>query len=110
MGWGEHTFTRYYDEDMPTRQYLDVLNRIFDNLSYYLSILEKNKSRLSSDKTSFKSKKATESLLAQEISFTSKIDNAIGYYTFGFTKKSLLRSGIFLCFFKHFMFIEECEA
>ena len=30
LGWGEQTFSRYYDGDMPTKQYSDILVRIYN--------------------------------------------------------------------------------
>ncbi len=31
LGWGEQTFSRYFDGDMPTKQYSDILIRIHDD-------------------------------------------------------------------------------
>jgi len=45
LGWGEMTFTRYCDGDMPTKQYSDVLQRIYDDPAFYLSLLEENKGK-----------------------------------------------------------------
>ena len=46
LGWGEQTFSRYCDGDMPTKQYSMILERIFNEPSYYLELLESNKARL----------------------------------------------------------------
>jgi len=43
FGWGELTFTRYCDGDMPTKQYADTLARAYNDPAYYLSILEDKK-------------------------------------------------------------------
>lgn len=29
LGWGEQTFSRYYDGDMPTKQYSETLQKIY---------------------------------------------------------------------------------
>ena len=31
LGWGEQTFTRYYDGDVPSKQHSDILKMIYDN-------------------------------------------------------------------------------
>ena len=51
LGWGEQTFSRYCDGDMPTKQYSMILERIFNDPSYYLELLESNKDRLKSKST-----------------------------------------------------------
>ena len=43
LGWGGQTFIRYCDGDMPTKQYQMILERIFNEPSYYLELLESNK-------------------------------------------------------------------
>jgi hypothetical protein len=43
LGWGEQTLTRYCDGDMPSKQYGEVLRRIYDDSAYYISLLENNK-------------------------------------------------------------------
>ena len=46
LGWGELTFTRYYEGDIPTRQYADVLQKIYESPQYYIEMLEQNKDYL----------------------------------------------------------------
>jgi len=36
LGWGEMTFSRYCDGDMPSKQYSDILQHIYDDPAYYL--------------------------------------------------------------------------
>ena len=43
LGWGEITFTRYYDGYLPTKQYSDVLKKLYDDPSYYRAVLEDGK-------------------------------------------------------------------
>lgn len=42
LGWGENTFTRYYDGYLPTKQYSDVLTKLHDNPLYFSEILDNN--------------------------------------------------------------------
>ena len=41
LGWGEQTFSRYCDGDMPTKQYSDILKKIYNEPCFYAEILEK---------------------------------------------------------------------
>jgi putative zinc finger/helix-turn-helix YgiT family protein len=43
LGWGEVTFTRYCDGDVPSKQYDDILQLIYNEPVYFLSVLEDNK-------------------------------------------------------------------
>lgn len=80
LGWGEQTFSRYYDGDMPTNQYSAILEKIYNEPKYYLSILESNKDKLKSQLTYEKSKLATQTLLGtHQVSETAKIDIVANY-------------------------------
>ena len=48
LGWGEQTFSRYYDGDMPTKQYSDILVRIYRKPLFFSKLLEANKGNLKS--------------------------------------------------------------
>ena len=48
LGWGEQTFSRYADGDMPTKQYSDILVRIYNDPAFYSELLEANKGSLKS--------------------------------------------------------------
>ena len=39
LGWGEQTFSRYYEGDMPTKQYSEKLQQVLSDPAY-LSLLE----------------------------------------------------------------------
>ena len=41
LGWGEQTFSRYCDGDIPTKQYSDTLKKIYAEPNYYAELLEK---------------------------------------------------------------------
>ena len=43
LGWGENTFSRYYDGDMPTKIHSETLEKIYNDILYYDKTLKKNK-------------------------------------------------------------------
>jgi len=43
LGWGEITFSRYYDGYLPTKQYSDILKRLYNDPEYYRTTLEEGK-------------------------------------------------------------------
>lgn len=118
LGWGEHTFTRYADGDLPTRQYSEILNRLFDDPAYYLSILEENKDRLASRQTYEKSRKAVEALLDSGVLFGEKKNAVIAYLLkqceditpLALQKSIYYIQGFFYAFYGKFLFAEDCEA
>lgn len=59
LQWGELTFTRYYDGDLPSKAYSQVLEEISASPEAYLQLLERNKDKIS-EKTYEKSKSAAE--------------------------------------------------
>lgn len=77
LGWGEQTFSRYCDGDVPTKQYSEILQKIYDEPKYYEQILEENKGNLKTEATYKKSKKAVEVLLHGAAYEKTKIDLAI---------------------------------
>lgn len=118
LGWGEHTFTRYYYGDMPTRQYSEILMRLFDDPSYYLEILETNKERLTSEQSYLKSRKAVDQLIKKEMESGEKIDYVVGYVLnqceditpLALQKTLYYVQGFFYAFFGRFMFPDDCQA
>lgn len=119
LGWGEQTFTRYYDGDMPTKQYSVILKKIYEDPNYYLSILEANKGKLKSQSAYEKSKLAAQTILGTEqIPETTKIDITINYLLFkceDITPLALQKllyyvQGFYYAFMNRFIFEENCEA
>ncbi|MBU3110994.1 type II toxin-antitoxin system antitoxin SocA domain-containing protein [Clostridium lacusfryxellense] len=119
MGWGEQTFTRYCDGDMPTKQYSEILKKIYEDPNFYLSILEVNKGKLKSQSAYEKSRVATLSILKiDEISETSKIDITINYLLckcdditpLALQKLLYYVQGFYYAFMNRFIFEENCEA
>ena len=118
LGWGEQTFSRYCDGDVPTKQYSDILQRIYDDPKYYEQILEENKGKLKTDAAYKKSKKAVEMILGGGICEKSKIDLAIEYLLnqceditpLALQKVLYYTQGFYYAFYKTFLFTEDCQA
>ena len=117
VGWGEMTFTRYCDGDIPTKQYSDMLLRIYEEPIFYLSLLEENRGNLKSQMAYEKSKRATLGLLGQKTA-GGKIDDVIDYLLFrceDITPLALQKAlyyiqGFYYAFMDSFLFAEDCEA
>lgn len=119
LGWGEQTLSRYIEGDTPTKQYSDILQKIYDEPEYYLDLVEKNKHILTMaayNKTLY----ATENLLgrSQIKSSKSKINLVILYLLkecgditpLTLQKALYYIQGFYFAFFKEFLFSEDCEA
>lgn len=63
LGWGEQTFSRYCNGDIPTKQYSDILNKLYNDPAYYSDLLEEKKDNLKSPLAYSKSRKAVDALL-----------------------------------------------
>lgn len=118
LGWGEQTFSRYYDGDMPSKQYSEKLKQVLADPGYFLSLLENGKENLKSDKAYEKSKAAVERLLNISVSQQSKLETVVGYLLSqcqDITHLSLQKAlyyvqGFYYAFFGDFLFEEDCEA
>lgn len=118
LGWGEQTFSRYYDGDMPTKQYSEILQKIYDDPTYYAEILEKNKCNLKTEASYEKSKRAVNRLPGKTESTKTKTDLAIEYLLskceditpLALQKALYYIQGFYYAFYKEFLFTEECEA
>lgn len=115
LGWGELTFSRYYDGDLPTRQYSDILTRIYNDPVYYSELLEAGKNNLKTTVSYDKSKKAVNAQLG--VSGT-KINTAIQYLLrqceditpLALQKALYYIQGFYYAFYNTFLFSENCEA
>lgn len=118
LGWGEQTFSRYFDGDIPSKQYSEKLKQVLTDPDYYLSLLESGKENLKSEKAYEKSKTATESLLNISATQQSKLDLVVEYLLSqcqDITHLSLQKAlyyvqGFYKAFFGRFLFEEDCEA
>ncbi len=118
LGWGEQTFSRYCDGDIPTKQYSDILKKIYNEPRYYEQILEANKGNLKTETSYNKSKKAVEQLLSNAVYEKCKIDLVIEYLLnqceditpLALQKALYYIQGFYYAFYKSFLFSEDCEA
>lgn len=113
LGWGELTFSRYFDGDMPTKQYSDVLQKIYDDPAYYLELLNNNKDKIS-ETAYHKSEAATAKLLLSN----TKIEIAAEYLIalcqdithLALQKALYYVQGFYYAFYGSYLFVEDCEA
>lgn len=118
LGWGEQTFSRYCDGDIPTKQYSEILLRIYDDPNYYNNILEQNKNKLKTPVAYEKSKKKVSSILGLSCKSKSKIDLVIGYLLnqcedvtpLALQKALYYIQGFYYVFYNTFLFSNDCEA
>lgn len=118
LGWGEQTFSRYCDGDMPTQQYSGVLQKIYDDPAYYLEILENRKEAIKLLAYE-KSKEATLKLLGNyPASAVNKVDVVVDYLLckceditpLALQKLLYYIQGFYYAFMDRFVFEENCEA
>ena len=118
LGWGELTFSRYCDGDIPTRQYSDILQRIYNEPQFYSELLEANKANLKSQRTYEKTRRAVDALLSVDVPSNSKINTAIQYLLYqceDITPLALQKAlyyiqGFHFAFYRTFLFSEDCQA
>ena len=103
---------------MPTRQYSDILARIYNDPSFYSGLLETNKENLKSALAYEKSRRAVDALLSVESSANSKIDTVIQYLLnrceditpLALQKALYYIQGFYFAFYQTFLFSEDCQA
>lgn len=118
LGWGEHTFSRYCDGDIPTKQYSEELKRIYEDPQYYNEILEKNKANLNSGTAYTKSKKVVEKIIGKDLNQKSKIYTAIEFLLnkceditpLALQKLLYYVQGFYYAINEEFLFEEDCQA
>ena len=118
LGWGEQTFSRYCEGDIPTKQYSDILKRIYNEPKFYNELLEMNKGRLKTESAYKKSKNAVNTVLGKEKNHKTKVESAVEYLlnkcediTPLMLQKALYYvQGFYYAFNKKFLFSEDCEA
>lgn len=118
LGWGEQTFSRYCDGDMPTKQYSDILLKIYNEPQFFLELLESNKENLKSVHSYEKSRKAVTALLSDHTDTDSKINSVIQYILnqceditpLALQKALYYIQGFYYAFYGTFLFPEDCQA
>ena len=118
LGWGEQTYSRYCNGDIPSKQYSDILNKIYESPVFYSEILENNKEKLSSEIAYKKSKKAVDKILEGNLNEESKINMVINYILnrcgditpLALQKSLYYVQGFYYAFNDKFLFEEDCQA
>lgn len=118
LGWGELTFSRYCDGDIPTRQYSNILQRLYDEPQFYSELLETNRANLKSQRTYEKTRQAVEALLSAGVSSNSKINTVTQYLLnqceditpLALQKALYYIQGFHFAFYRSFPFSEDCQA
>jgi len=117
LGWGEMTFSRYYDGDVPTKQYSDILERLNNEPEFYLKTLQANQDKITRI-TYEKSRRATEALLGRNDAPVSKVTEIADYLIYqckdvtplALQKMLYYVQGFYFAFLDLFLFSEDCEA
>lgn len=119
LGWGEQTFSRYCDGDIPTKQYSDILKKIYEDPFFYNQILEENKNNLKTEVAYKKSKIAVEKLInKKDLTKKSKINTVVNYLLdkcedvtpLALQKLLYYIQGFYYAFNNKFLFVEDCQA
>ncbi len=113
LEWGELTFSRYFEGDIPSKAYSKILEEVYNNPAKYLDILETNKHFISV-RAYQKSAKATHDLLQKN----SKINNVLIYILYnvqditplGVQKLLYYCQGFYLAFYGETLFNDTCYA
>lgn len=117
LGWGELTFTRYCEGDIPSKHYAATLKRLYNDPAFYLSILENNKENLKLSSYQ-KSKNTVQKLLSSLLTDNSKLNNIAKYILCecnDITNLALQKSlyyiqGFYSAFNGKYLFEDDCEA
>lgn len=118
LGWGEQTYSRYCNGDIPSKQYSDILNKIYESPVFYSELLENSKEKLPSEIAYKKSKEAVDKILEGNLNKESKINRVINYilnHCGDITPLALQKSlyyvqGFYYAFNNKFLFEEDCQA
>ena len=112
LKWGEQTFSRYYDGDMPTPQYSNELKHIYADLDYFEKLLEENRDQITPT-AYMKSKKAINLHRPEK----KKIDFVIDYLCsiceltpLALQKALYYVQGFYSAFYDKPLFSDDCEA
>lgn len=120
LGWGEITFSRYLDGNIPTKQYSDTLQKVLNDPGYMRELLEKNKNKIAD----IAYKRCNNALLKIEceedfpIRPGTKIDHVVNYLLknssditpLALQKLLYYSQGFFKAFTGEYLFHDDCEA
>lgn len=116
LGWGEITLTRYLDGSIPTKQYSEILKKIFTDAKYFYEILEQNKGKIA-EATYEKVREKTLSEIGI-VNFESKIEQVVQYLIIkceditplALQKLLYYSQSFHKAFHGVFLFEDDCEA
>ena len=115
LGWGDNTFSRYYDGKIPSKRYSDILKELKENPISYLEILEKSKV-LIKEKEYQKSKEAAFRVIGStngnkmKIAAEYIIDKCKEVTPLALQKMLYYVQGFYMAFYKTSFFESDCEA
>lgn len=114
LKWGELTFSRYYDGDIPTKAYSNILEEIYQNPNKYMEILEENKQFISV-KAYEKSKLATMNLLDNKSKIYDITNYILNHFDYDITVNAVNKllyycEGFYSVFFDKQLFNDDCYA
>lgn len=118
LGWGETTFSRYHDGDMPSKQYSDILKRVYNEPEFFKAMLEANKGKLNSPKAYEKSMRKLEEILDQQTVIAPKLELITQYILhicqditpLALQKVLYYIQGFYYAFEGEFIIDQNCEA
>ena len=118
LGWGEQTYSRYCEGEVPKKEYSDILLKLYEDPREFNRLLESNKQALGSDLTYRKASKAVKNLMVLEDASASKlmlVAKYILHYCDEISQLALQKllyyiQGFSYIFNGEFIFAEDCEA
>lgn len=92
LGWGELTYSRFVDGAIPSKEYSDRIQRLYEDPQAYYSCLKKGKDRVSEHAYN-KSKRAVERILSQEYPGYTKVQE-VAYFFMSLADGDLTNSAL----------------
>lgn len=117
LGFGEQTFTRYINGDVPSAKNSELLLKIYNEPAFYLELLEEGKDRIT-PLAYEKSKSAAQKLLDELAACDNKTELLADYLIYkskDITHLMLQKAlyyiqGFYYAFYQQFVFSDDCEA
>lgn len=79
LGWGELTYTRFFEGHTPSRSYSDTIERLYEDPAAYYRVLVRNRHRIT-DVAYRKSEQAVQALLEDSFSGEKKLYEVADYF------------------------------
>lgn len=115
LNWGELTYSRFVEGDVPSKKYSEMINRLYYNPIYFNEILEDNKSNIE-NVTYKKCKSAINILLKINENKINDVAEYILYKSnYDITPLAIQKllyyiQGFYYAFNLEFIFIDDCQA